>query len=111
MKKRGNTNFTIIRPTLLYGSGGSQELRIYVENLRKFPLIVPTVGLLRCRKRPVWVGDIVNGLSLLVNKPVTYGKIYNFSGGTDVSMWEYTTLICKHFGINKPMIPIPVFFP
>ncbi len=109
MKQRGNTNFTIIRPTLLYGSGGSQELKIYVENLRKFPLIVPTVGRLKARKRPVWVGDIVNGLSLLVNKPVTYGKTYNFSGGTELSMWEYTELICKQFGISKPMIPVPVF--
>ena len=108
MKKRGNTNFTIIRPTLLYGSGGSQELKIYVENLRKFPLIVPMVGTGKARKRPVWVGDIVNGLSLLVNKPVTYGKIYNFSGATDVSMWEYTKLICRTFGIHRPMIPIPV---
>ncbi len=109
MKKRGNTNFTIVRPTLLYGSGGSQELKIYVENLRKFPLIVPMVGTGKARKRPVWVGDIVNGLALLVNKPVTYGKIYNFSGATDVSMGEYTRLICKTFGINKPIVPVPVF--
>jgi nucleoside-diphosphate-sugar epimerase len=109
MKKRGNTNFTIIRPTLLYGSGGSQELKRYVVNLRKFPLVVPVVGMGKARKRPVWLNDIVNGLSLLVDKPVSYGKIYNFSGGTDVSMWEYTKLICKTFGINKPMIPVPVF--
>ena len=109
MKKRGNTNFTIIRPTLLYGSGGSQELKMYVESLRKFPIVVPMVGMGKARKRPVWLNDIVNGLSLLVDKQVSYGKIYNFSGGTDVSMWEYTKLICKTFGINKPMIPVPVF--
>lgn len=109
MKKKGNTNFTIIRPTLLYGFGGSQELKIYVNNLRKFPLIIPVVGFGRCRKRPVWVEDMVSGLSLLVNKTVSYGKIYNFSGGTDVNMWEFTKLICKTFGINKPMVPVPLF--
>jgi len=107
MKNKRNTKFTIIRPTLLYGSGGSQELKIYVESLRKFPLIVPMVGMGKARKRPVWIGDIVTGLSLLVNNPVTYGKIYNFSGGTDISIREYTKLICNTFGIKKPLVPIP----
>ncbi len=109
MKKRGNTNFTIIRPTLLYGYGGSQELKIYVNNLRKFPFFIPVVDFGRCRKRPVCVDDVVSGLSLLVNKPVSYGKIYNFSGGTDVNMWEFTRLICITFGISKPMVPVPLF--
>jgi len=107
MKQRGNTNFTIIRPTLLYGSGGSEELKIYVESLRKFPLIAPMIGTGSTRKSPVWLDDIVNGLSLLVNNTKSYGKTYNFSGGTDVSMREYTKLICKTFGIKKPLIPIP----
>ena len=91
--KRGSTNFTIIRPTLLYGHGGSQELKIYVEKLRKFPLIIPTIGLLRSKKRPVWVNDIVYGLSKLVNNPKAYGKIYNFGGATEMTMWQYTKLI------------------
>jgi len=108
-EKRGKTNFTIIRPTILYGHGGSQELKIYVEKIRKFPLIIPTMGLLRAKKRPVWVMDIVDGLSRVVNKPVTYGKIYNFGGGTSISMWKYTKLLKRVFKIHKPMVPIPVF--
>jgi len=107
--KRGSTNFTIIRPTLLYGHGGSQELKIYVEKLRKFPLIIPTIGLLRSKKRPVWVNDIVYGLSKLVNNPKAYGKIYNFGGATEMTMWQYTKLIKRTFGIKKIMVPIPVF--
>lgn len=108
-KKRKNTNFTIIRPTLLYGHGGSQELKIYVEKIRKFPLIIPTVGLLKKKIRPVWVNDIVDGLSLVVNNKKTYGKLYNFGGGTSMSMWEYTKLIKKFFKINKIMVPIPIW--
>ena len=109
MRTRGQTKFTIIRPTLLYGGGGSEELVIYLKSLKKFPFVCPTVGSLSARKRPVWLGDIVKGLSLVVNKPVSYGKVYNFSGATDVSMWEYTQLIIHTFGVNKPMLPIPLW--
>ena len=109
MQAGGRTKFTIIRPTLLYGGGGSEELIIYLKSLKKFSAIAPTVGSLSARKRPVWLGDIVNGLSLVVNKPVSYGKTYNFSGATDVSMWEYTQLILHTFGVTKPMVPVPLW--
>jgi NADH dehydrogenase len=110
MKGRGNTRFTIIRPTLLYGVGGSQEFNLYLNHLRRFPFIVPVLGMGKARKRLVWLEDVVAGLSMVVDKPVTYGKTYNFSGGTDLSMWEYTELICRTFGIKKPLIGIPLWF-
>ncbi|MFC1808332.1 NAD-dependent epimerase/dehydratase family protein [Candidatus Omnitrophota bacterium] len=109
MKKAGNTKFTIVRPTLLYGAAGSQELKLYVESLRKFPIIVPVIGGGRAVKRPVALDDIVKGLALLVNNHATYGKTYNFGGGTEISMWNYTKLICDTFGIKKPLVPIPAF--
>jgi NADH dehydrogenase len=105
----GKINYTIIRPTLLYGQGGSQELKIYVETLRKFPFIIPTIGTLRAVKRPVWVNDIAEGLAKVANNKKSYGKTYNFGGGTAMTMWAYTNLIRKTFKINKPMIPIPLF--
>jgi nucleoside-diphosphate-sugar epimerase len=63
----------------------------------------------KAKKRPVWLEDVVVGLSMVIDKPVTYGKIYNFSGGTDISMREYTRLICRTFGIKKPLIGIPLW--
>ena len=101
MKEERDTKFTIILTTLLYGSGGSQELKMYVQSIRKFPLIVPIVGVGKARKRPVCLEDVIKGLSLLVDNPTTYGKTYNFSGGTDVSMREYTELICNTFGVKS----------
>jgi len=107
MTKRGKTRFTIVRPTLLYGAKGSQELKMYVERLRAFPLIAPVLGMGKARKRPVWLEDVVEGLAKLVGSEASYGKIYDFTGGTDVSMWQYTRLICDTFGIRKPMVPVP----
>ncbi|MCX5692520.1 MAG: NAD-dependent epimerase/dehydratase family protein [Candidatus Omnitrophica bacterium] len=109
MKRPGKTRFTIIRPTLLYGAGGGQEFNLYANYLRRFPFIAPVIGMGKARKRPVWVEDIVDGLEMIIDKPVTYGKTYNFSGGIDMSMWEYTRLICRTFGINKPLVGIPLW--
>ncbi len=109
MHRTGNTRYTIIRPTLVYGAGGGQEFNLYVQYLRRFPFIIPVMGMGKARKRFVWVEDIVDGLTRLVGKPVSYGKTYNFSGGTDLNMWECTRLIGRTFGIKKPLIGIPLW--
>jgi len=108
-RKRGNTNFTMIRPTLIYGpGGGGQELVIYIDQLKKFKGFIPLVGSGKARKRWVWIDDVIEGLTLLVDKPITYGKTYNFGGGSAHSMREYTEMLCQQLGINKPIVPIPV---
>ncbi len=108
-RKRGNTNFTMIRPTLIYGpGGGGQELVIYIDQLKKFKWFIPLVGSGKARKRWVCIDDVIEGLTLLVDKPITYGKTYNFGGGSAHSMREYTEMLCQQLGINKPIVPIPV---
>jgi nucleoside-diphosphate-sugar epimerase len=108
-RKRGNTNFTMIRPTLIYGpGGGGQELVIYIDQLKKFKWFIPLVGSGKARKRWVWIDDVIEGLTLLVDKPITYGRTYNFGGGSAHSMRKYTEMLCQQLGINKPIVPIPV---
>lgn len=108
-EKRGKTNFTIIRPTLIYGAGGGgQELVMYINQLKKFKLFIPIVGTGEARKRWVWINDVIEGLTLLVYKPITYGKTYNFGGGSAHSMREYTEMLCGQLSINKAIVPIPV---
>jgi len=108
-EKKNTTNFTIFRPTLLYGpGGGGQELVIYIEQLRKFKWCIPMVGSGKALKRWVCVDDVIEGLSLAVNKPVSYGKIYNLGGGSAHSMREFTVMLCQQLGIQKRIVPVPV---
>jgi NADH dehydrogenase len=108
-EKRGETNFTIVRPTLMYGEGGGgQELVMYINRLKKSKWFVPLVGSGKSMKRWVWVDDVIKGLALLVDKPEAYGKIYNFGGGSAHTMREYTEMLCKQLGITKPIVPIPL---
>jgi NADH dehydrogenase len=109
MQEKKNTKFTIVRPTIIYGEGGSQELKIYIENINRVPFFLLLVGGGKARKRPVCINDVVDGLALIANNQLTYEKIYNFSGGTDISMRDFTALICKTFGIRRFMVSVPMW--
>lgn len=107
--RREDTRFTIVRPTLVFGpGGGGQELVMYVERLKRSKLIVPIVGSGTAMKRWVFVDDLVDGLSLLVDRPISYGRIYNFGGADAHTMAEYTAMLCRRLGIMRPLVRVPV---
>jgi len=107
---RGEPTFksTIVRPTLAYDEQGGQEFLMFLDYLKAFP-IVPFIGAGKALKRPVWTGDIVDGLLRLPNNPVSYGKTYNFSGGEAISMLELARLMLRHHaGRSPPILPVPI---
>lgn len=99
--------WTIIRPTLAYNEQGGEEFRVFVEFLKKYP-VVPFIGRGRALKNPVHVDDLMRGFLALVNNPKVYGKTYGFSGGEDIAIWDLARLILKHHGVSRPMVPLPV---
>jgi NADH dehydrogenase len=102
---------TIVRPTLAYDENGGQEFLMFLEYLRRFP-VVPFIGTGKAIKRPVWTGDIGDGLLRLAGNPVAHGKTYNFSGGEPISMIEFARLVLRHHGGERggerPIVPVPV---
>jgi Nucleoside-diphosphate-sugar epimerases len=106
--KGSGLNYTIIRPTLVYGERGGLEFDMYLDYLIKFP-IVPFIGAGRSLKRPVYVGDVITGLIALLGKKKTFKKTYNFSGAEALSIRQFSELCLKLLNKgNKPVIPLPV---
>jgi NADH dehydrogenase len=99
--------WTIIRPTLAYNEHGGEEFRMFLDYLRKYP-VVPFIGRGRALKNPVHVDDLMRGFLAVVNNPVAYGKTYNFSGGEDISIWDLAHLMLRHQKVAKPFVPLPV---
>jgi nucleoside-diphosphate-sugar epimerase len=99
--------YTIVRPTLVYDEHGGQELRMFLNYLRRFP-IVPFIGRGEARKRPVWSEDIVDGLARLANNPIAFGKLYNFSGADAISMRDFAQLLLEHHAARRPFVHLPV---
>jgi nucleoside-diphosphate-sugar epimerase len=107
--KNSGLNYTIIRPTLVYGPSGGMEFDKYLDYLKKFP-VVPFIGNGQALKRPVFVEDIIDGLTAVNGSKKSYGKIYNFSGGEAVSMVDFSRLCLKLLGKpKKPFVHLPVW--
>jgi nucleoside-diphosphate-sugar epimerase len=100
--------FTIVRPTLVYEQGGGQEIMMFLDYLRRFP-IVPFIGTGAALKRPVWSEDVVDGLLRLAGASVALGKTYNFSGGEPISMRELAELLLAHHDHPRSFVSIPVW--
>ncbi len=99
--------YTIVRPTLVYEPGGGLELMMFLDYLRRFPL-VPFIGNGRALKRPVWSGDVVDGLARLLGSPIALGKTYNLSGAEAISMLELSRLLLVHLDRPRPFVHVPV---
>ncbi len=99
--------FTIVRPTLVYEPGGGQELMMFLDYLRRFP-VVPFIGTGRALKRPVFSRDVVDGLALLLRNPIAQGKVYNLSGAEPISMRSLARLLLHHHDRPRPFLPLPV---
>lgn len=102
-----NLAYTIVRPTLVYEPGGGQELMMFLDYLRRFP-VVPFVGSGRALKRPVWSEDVVDGLLRLAGNPIAWGKTYNLSGAESISMRDLALLLLEHLDRPRPLLPVPV---
>jgi nucleoside-diphosphate-sugar epimerase len=107
VREEDRMQWTIVRPTLAYNEHGGEEFRMFLEYLRKFP-VVPFIGRGRALKNPVHVDDLMRGFLAVAGNPVAYGKTYNFSGGEDISIWDLAHLMLRHQGIAKPFVPLPV---
>ncbi len=98
---------TIVRPTLVYEAGGGQELMMFLDYLRRFP-VVPFIGDGSALKRPVWSEDIVDGLLRVAGNQAALGKLYNFSGAEAVSMLELAQLLLAHHDRPRRFVHLPV---
>ncbi len=100
--------YTIVRPTLVYERGGGQELMMFLDYLKRFP-IVPFIGSGNALKRPVWSEDVVDGLERLAGAAVARGKTYNFSGAEAISMRELAELLLQYHDRPRHILPLPVW--
>ena len=107
VRAEGRLAYTIVRPTLVYDESGGQEFMIFREHLRRFP-VVPFIGSGRALKRPVFSEDVVDGLARIAGHPISFGKIYNLSGGEAISLDALARLVLELEGERKPILHVPV---
>jgi len=94
-------DYTILRLALVYGPGGARPFRSLVSRLHRIPLVYPMAGAGRTRLRPVYIGDVVGAVELVLSTAAATRKTYDVSGATTVAMRELVDRIAAAEGLHR----------
>jgi len=95
-------SWTILRATMHYGYGLDHDVSQIARLIRQFGLFFvypPASG----RRQPVHVDDLAQAAVSILEKPVTYGKIYNLGGGEIVT---YREMVERIFGVCRSKVRV-----
>jgi GT2 family glycosyltransferase/nucleoside-diphosphate-sugar epimerase len=79
--------WTIFRPTLIYGVGFDYNVSSIVRFIKRFgffPVVKEGLGL----RQPVHVDDLALAVLTVLDKPVSYNKCFNLCGGEQITYRE-----------------------
>jgi nucleoside-diphosphate-sugar epimerase len=71
--------YTILRPTMIYGSQRDRNMYRLIRLLRRFQMI-PIFGKGNYLQQPVFVDDVASAILQCLEQPKTIGKSYNIAG-------------------------------
>ncbi len=101
-------DYTILKLAMVYGPGGARPFRTLVSRLRRSPFLVPIAGSGGTRLQPVYVGDVVRAVELVLSTSAATGKTYNVSGATAVALGELVDRIAKAEGLRRLRVHLPM---
>lgn len=106
--KRSNLDYTILRPSVLYGKNSNSFLNL-VGQMNMFPLFLPIVGDGRYKLSPVYVKDVVYAIISCVKNKKTVKNEYDLMGPYKISFNEFVRIIKEEFKIKKINVHVPYF--
>lgn len=100
-------HWTIIRPTMIYGTERDRNMARLLRYLQRFP-VIPVFGSGEHLQQPVHVEDLAGAIVAAVDRPVTYGKAYNISGKEPITYNELLDLAAQALGRRVVKIRVPL---
>ncbi|MCI0556509.1 MAG: NAD(P)H-binding protein [Anaerolineae bacterium] len=91
-------NYTILRPTMIYGSPRDRNMWRLIRFMRYSP-IVPVFGDGKYLQQPIYVDDVAQAVVSCLSNDVTIGKSYNIAGKHALTYNEVIDTIAKR--MNK----------
>ena len=100
--------WTILRPPLVYGAGNPGNMASLVKLIKKgLPL---PFGLVNNCRSFLYVGNLVDALTICLSHPNAKNKTFLISDGHDLSTPQIIDKIAHHLQRSVPMLPIPPYF-
>ncbi len=109
LTRASGLNWTITRPSIIYGPGDEFTLRM--KSLINLPLpYVPLLGSGKGLFQPVYIDDLTEALAMITGEPKYYGKIAELCGPRRLTLNEVVQEIAEAVGKKKSVMHIPVPF-
>jgi uncharacterized protein YbjT (DUF2867 family) len=98
-------DWTILRPTMIYGTGRDRNISRLLRYLRRWP-IFPLCG--NALWQPVFVEDLADAVVTALDSPRTIRKTYNVAGASALRFGELIGVAAGTIGRRVALIPVPV---
>ncbi len=105
--KASKLDWTILRPTMIYGAPADRNICRLIRYLQRWP-IIPIIGNGRYLQQPVYVEDVAKAIVNALMTERTIGKSYNIPGATALTFNEVIDTIYKLLGRKDYKIHMPV---
>lgn len=105
--RKSGLRYTILRPTMIYGSSRDRNMCRLIRYLRRWP-VIPVFGAGEHLQQPVYVEDLAAAIvqSLLSERAV--GRAYNIAGAAPLTYNRIIDIICEIMGRRVRKVHLPV---
>ena len=104
--KEHSIDWTIFRPTLIYGAGMDSNVTTIAKLIRKLGFF-PLLGEARGMRQPVHADDLAEACVLALEASAAFGKAYNLSGGEILSYRQMVERIFSALGKKPRFARVP----
>jgi uncharacterized protein YbjT (DUF2867 family) len=106
MIRKSGLAYTILRPTMIYGSLRDRNMCRLIRYLQRWP-VFPIFGSGEYLQQPVYVEDVATAVIQSLAATQTIGKSYNISGATPLTFNQVIDTICELLGRNVHKVHLP----
>lgn len=100
-------DWTILRPTMIFGRKGDRNMERLVKFLIKSPVLF-SPGSGNSLQQPVFVDDVANSMLQSYFSKKAILKSYNISGKEEISFRQVVKTIAEELNTKRLFIPIPL---
>jgi len=100
--------YTVLRPSLIYGSGDLFTLRIS-KMIRRWQ-VLPIIGSGKSKVQPLFIEDEIECIRKIVTSDSYLNETYEIGGPGQLTYEEITRGIAEAMGVRRPMVHLPLFF-
>ena len=97
-------NYTIIKPSVVFGGGKNDFTNMFAKLASLFP-VIPLAGA-HVKFAPVYVGDIAKGIEKIINDGLK-NETFEFVGEEVFTLEELVKLISTEIRVKNLIIPVP----